>query len=224
MIKTLSILLVDDHPIILDAYKNSLNAYKKNNNYHFLIDSASCCETALRCIINKGETKSYDIVFLDLRLPQSNDGKMSSGEDIARYLRKKYPQTRIIIVTGYYDELILGHILQNIDPDGLLFKGDINQTTIINALIDILNKIPSYSKTILNLLRQKISSDIVLDKTDKQLLYELAKGTKTKDLTRTLPLSMSGIERRKRYLKEVFDTEKKDDSFLIDAAKHKGFF
>jgi len=223
MIKTLSILLVDDHPIIIDAYKNSLNQYKKNNNYHLLIDSAYCCETALQCIENRSNSKSYNIVFIDIRLPPSKDGKFNSGKDLAYYFKKEFSDTKIIIITGYYDPLTLGQILQSVNPDGLLFKGDIGQTTINDVMTDILNGIPSYSATILKLLRQKISSDIVLNKIDKQLLYELSKGSKTKDLTKTIPLSIGGIEKRKRHLKEVFGTCKKDDSELIDAAIHKGF-
>ena len=223
MIKTLSILLVDDHPIIVDTYKISLDQYKKNNNYHFLIDSAYCCETAIQCIENRSSSKSYDIAIIDVMLPPSKDGKFNSGEDLAYLFKKKFPDTKIIIITGHFDALILGQILQSVNPDGLLFKGDIGHSTISDLMTDVLNDIPSYSATILKLLRQKISSDIILSKTDKQLLYELAKGSKTKDLTKTLPLSIGGIEKRKRYLKEVFDTCKQDDSALINAAKNKGF-
>lgn len=221
MIKTLSILLVDDHPIIVDAYKNSLQQYKKTNNYHFLIDAAYCCETAKQCIENRKNSKSYDIAFVDIRLPSSKDGKMVSGKDLACSLKKEFPKIKVVIITGHYDALLLGDILQSVNPDALLFKGDIRQNTVIDAMVDVLNNTPFYSATILKLLRQKISSDIILDKTDKQLLYELSKGTKTKDLTKTLPLSIGGIEKRKRYLKEVFDAP--DDCVLIESAKTKGF-
>ena len=105
----------------------------------------------------------------------------------------------------------------------MLFKGDVGLSTVSEALTSVLNDEPFYSKTILRLLRQKISSDIALSRVDKLLLYEISKGTMTKDLTKTIPLSIGGIEKRKRHLKELFNTVKQDDLALINAAKKKGF-
>lgn len=216
----LRLLLVDDHPIIVEAYSNSIQQFETTNEgYRFHIDKALCCETALLALYEN----TYNIVFLDLRLPASKNGKFKSGEDIAKLLRKDFETTKIIIITGYFDVLLLGKLLQNLNPDGLLFKGDVGSNTCADALISVLFNIPFYSSTILKLLRQKMSSNIVLSKTDKLLLYELAKGTKTKDLTKVLPLSIGGVEKRKRHLKELFDSTRKDDSELIQAAIDKGF-
>jgi len=44
------------------------------------------------------------------------------------------------------------------------------------------------------------------------------------DLPTILPMSRSGIERRKRQLKELFNvTKREDDKALVEAAKEKGF-
>jgi DNA-binding NarL/FixJ family response regulator len=216
----LRLLLVDDHPIIIEAYCNSLQQFETaNEGYKFHIDKALCCDSALVAI----KENTYDIAFLDLRLPASKNGKYKSGEDIAKLLKRDFKHTKIIIVTGHYDVLLLGNLLQNLNPDGLLFKGDVDSNTCSEALVSVSFNIPFYSSTVLKLLRQKISSNVVLSKTDKLLLYELAKGTRTKDLTKVLPLSIGGVEKRKRHLKEVFDSTRKDDSELIKAAIDKGF-
>lgn len=216
----LKLLLIDDHPIILEAYSNSIKQFESDNEgYNFHIDKALDCDSALAAI----SESNYNIVFLDLRLPASKNGKYKSGEDLAKLLKKDFKETKIIIITGYYDVLLLGKLLQNLNPDGLLFKGDVGSSTCTDALLSVLFNIPFYSSTILKLLRQKISSKIVLNKTDKLLLFELAKGTKTKDLTKVLPLSIGGVEKRKRHLKEIFDSTRKDDSELIQAAINKGF-
>jgi len=68
-----------------------------------------------------------------------------------------------------------------------------------------------------------LANDFVLDKIDRQLLYELSIGTKTKDLPNILPLSMASIEKRKRALKKLFDVTEKGDQSLIKIAKEKGF-
>jgi hypothetical protein len=44
-----------------------------------------------------------------------------------------------------------------------------------------------------------------------------------KDLPKILPLSIAGIEKRKRNLKVIFDVEGQDDKALIMVAKEKGF-
>ena len=93
----------------------------------------------------------------------------------------------------------------------------------MNNLENIINESPYYSKTILKLLRKNLSSNIVLNKIDKQILYEISKGKKPKDLTKNIPLSIGGIEKRKRQLKEIFDVPKKDDEDLLKSAKQKGY-
>ncbi|SFJ00481.1 response regulator [Olleya namhaensis] len=220
MTKTTSILLVDDHPLIIEAYTSSLEIFEnKNPNYKIKINSSNCCQSTLDLL----ENNIYDIVFLDVRIPPSKDRKFKSGEDIANYITKKYKDTKIVMITGHYDLFTLGNILQNINPVGLLFKGDVNQEVLSSALNSILNEAPFYSDTILKLLRKNISSKIILDKTDKLLLFEISKGKKTKELSKTVPLSVGGIEKRKRQLKDLFGTSNKDDDELIKSALNKGF-
>lgn len=220
IMKKKRVLLVDDHPIIIESYRNSIKAFEyQNEGCSFHVDSALGCDSALLLMMQN----NYDIAFLDIRLPASADGKFQSGEDIAKFIQAKYEGTKIIIITGHYDSLLLGKLLQHLNPDGLLFKGDVGSQMVSNALTSVLSNFPFYSPTILTLLRKKISSDIILNKNDKLLLYELAKGTKTKDLTNFLPLSIGGIESRKRFLKSLFETKGEDDSALIVAAKEKGF-
>jgi len=220
MSKTISILLVDDHPLIIDAYTNSLGLFQdKNPNYKINIDSSNCCQSTIDIL----QDNTYDIIFLDVRLPPTADGKFKSGNDIAYYIQKTQLDTKIVMITGHYDSFTLGNILQNINPIGLLFKGDIDQEILNIALNAILNDVPFYTVTILKLLRKNISSKIILDKTDKLLLHEISKGKKTKELTKSVPLSVGGIEKRKRQLKDLFGTSNKDDEELVKSAIRKGF-
>ena len=64
---------------------------------------------------------------------------------------------------------------------------------------------------------------IKIDKIDRQILYELSIGTRMKDLPKIVPLSIAGIEKRKRILKEVFDVEDQGDKALIMKARELGF-
>ncbi|MDO5968952.1 response regulator [Flavivirga aquimarina] len=222
MIKTIKTLLVDDHQLVIDSYKNYINLYEGYNpKIKFKVTFVTDTDEAINCI--KKANTPFGLVFLDIRIPKSKDGKFKSGEDVGMYIRNNSPETKIIVITGYNNSLILSNILQNLNPDGLLYKSDIVCNTLSESLDSILNDIPFYSSTILKLLRKKISSKIVLDRIDKQLLNELSKGTKTKDLPKALPLSRAGIEKRRRNLKELFGVTSNDSDVLISSVIKKGF-
>ena len=65
--------------------------------------------------------------------------------------------------------------------------------------------------------------DLNVDKIDRQIFYELSLGTRTKDLPEVVPLSIAGVEKRKRLLKEKFDVEEQGDKALIIKAREMGF-
>jgi DNA-binding NarL/FixJ family response regulator len=223
MNETINVLLVDDHPLRIDAYKNSLKQIGiLNTNYNFDISSAVCCDSALLKFKNAMPTKAYDLAFLDIRLPSKNS-KITSGEELAVIFKRLNPNLKLVIVTGHYDVFVFQSILQNINPDGLVYKSDVG-IEVFNMIIEnVFKNVPFYSDTVLQLLRKNISSKITLTDIDKQLLYHLSRGSKTKDLKKYLPLSQGGIEKRKRLLKEVFKTQKLDDEALLRSAEKKGF-
>jgi len=62
-----------------------------------------------------------------------------------------------------------------------------------------------------------------LDAIDRRLLYELSIGTKMKEIPKVLPMSIAGVEKRKRRLISLFEVEEQGDRALIKAAMDKGF-
>ena len=75
----------------------------------------------------------------------------------------------------------------------------------------------------MKLLRKVAKNDYALDKIDRQILYYLSKGFKMKDLDAYIPMSKTGIERRKKQLKTVFEKDNCTDSELLSIAEEKGF-
>ncbi len=220
MKETLKILLIDDHPFSIDGYKNIIEVLHTNKEINkYTTDEAYCCESALQLIQNN----IYDLVLLDISLPPSKNGLFQSGEDLGRLILKKYPETKIIVITSFHDPLVLNNILHTISPKGFLFRGDVSSRILSAAILKVLKGDTYYSTLILNLIQKNLSSKIILDAMDKQILYELSKGVKTVDLKNTIPLSQAGIEKRKRILKETFNTKRQDDSALIKAVIEKGY-
>ena len=224
MKRVYKVLLIDDHPIILEVYKMALkNAGLLIENASFEIETAQNSDIALQKIAIASKSDGYDIIFLDIKLPPSSDGKILSGEDIGVKINQLLPNSKIIISTTFNDNYRVQNILKNVNPDGFLIKNDIDTEELIEAIKTVIFDPPYYSKSVIKLLRKQISSDYLLDKIDRQLLYELSIGTKMKDLPNVIPMSIAGIEKRKRQLKEMFNVQENDDRELIIKAKEKGF-
>lgn len=223
--KSYTALLIDDHPLISEAYKSAFSYIEKQDpTYSFSIHMANDCDSAYTIICEHAKHQDpIDIVFLDMRLPPSKDGKILSGEDLGLKINKLLPEARIIVSTTFNDNYRVHSIFKNIDPDGFLIKNDITPQELVTAIKEVLTQPPYYSKTVMKLLRKQVSNDFLLDDIDRKILYELSIGTKTKELQNLVPLSSAGIEKRKRHLRQVFDTNGQDDRELILIARDKGF-
>ncbi len=223
--KNYTVLIIDDHPLITASYKSAFNNIsKRDETIIFHIDMAHNCDTAYEKIKYFSKTKeNLDIVFLDISLPPSKDGKIISGEDLGLKINKLIPEAKIIVSTSFDDNYRLHSILKNLNPDGFLAKRDTTPKELVTAINTILIDPPYYSKTVTKLLRKEVTSDFVLDDIDRKLLYELSLGTMMKDLPEILLLSLPAIEKRKSRIKQLFDTVSPYDKELLLKAKEKGF-
>lgn len=215
-------LIIDDHPIIADAYESALKKLF-SKDYNLSTKILDNIDAIIRSMEDPEFLSSQDLILLDIKLPPAKDKSLLSGEDIGVEIRKRDYKGKIIVSTTFNDNYRLYSIMQNVDPDGFLVKNDINPNELLNAIDCVLKDPPYYSKTVLQLLRKQISNDFVLDNIDRRLLYELSCGTKMKELPEFLPLSIAGIERRKRSLKIIFDVENEGDRGLVEVARKKGF-
>lgn len=222
MKKSINVLLVEDDLNTIEAYSFILNQIKVlNPDYQVNLRTATCCESALT-IIEDGST-IIDIALVDMRLPPTDDGLISSGEDLGILLKKRFPLIKIVIITGHKETLILSSVLQSVKPYSVLYKGDIDGKILHEAILQVLKNKNFYSSSVLNMIHKKISSNITIDGLNKLILYELWKGSKTKDLVKKLPLSLGAIEKRKRNMRLQFDASGKDDTELIRIILDKGF-
>ena len=218
------VLIIDDHPLICDQYKIALQeVMTENEQLKMRIESAGDCDSAREKIKNTWTESGWDLVLLDIRLPPSKDRRVLSGEDLGEMIRKNHPLAKIIIATTFNDNYRIQNIFRSINPEGFLIKNDLDTKELVNAILKIMQGGFHYSNTVSNLLRKQMSTNINIDKKDRQILYELSLGTKTKDLPKIVPLSIAGIEKRKRILKEIFDVEDQGDKALILKARELGF-
>jgi len=222
MSNLLNVLIIEDHPLIINAYENALKQVKKNNKGLELdIDTAINSDEAITKIERALKTKKIDLVFLDIKLPASQDGSIVSGEDLGIKIREELPDTKIIIATTYNDNYRVNTIFKSVNPDGFLIKNDLNPKELVSAIEHIIDNNPYYSKSVIQLMRKQTSNNLFLDSVDRKLLYELSNGAKMSELPKKLSLSIAALERRKRTLKDLFNVKTDRELFII--AEEKGF-
>lgn len=222
MTQQIKILMVDDHPMIIEGYQNTLLATRKEHQ-ELSIDIAHDCDMANQLIKKSANDQPYNVCFFDISLPASKDGLITSGEDLAKIARTYLPNAKVVILTMFNESFRVHNIIKEVNPEGLLIKSDLTSSELAEAFQHILLHPPYYSSTVNNFLNTSLTSDIYLDDINRKILHLLSQGVKTKNLKDYIGLSLSGIEKRKKHLKVLFNIEDGKDETLLNEARSKGF-
>lgn len=215
-----NILIVDDHPFIIQGYKNAITRYNPDQ-FEFFIEQANDCRSAYDIITNP-EKPPFDIAFLDISMPSYEEKGLHSGEDLAKLLMEFMPNCKIILLTMYTELLKIKNIIDTINPSGLVIKNDLTFDELLFGFDKVLKNEIYYSQSIQKMIDLSQSEIIEIDLFDKQILFHISKGTKTADITQYIPISLEAIEKRKLNLKTLLDMKDESDIELIREAKNKG--
>ena len=215
-----NILIVDDHPFIIQGYKNAITRYNPDQ-FEFIIEQANDCKSAYNIITNP-ETALFDIAFLDISMPSYEEKGLHSGEDLAKLLMEFMPNCKVILLTMYTELLKIKNIIDTINPRGLVIKNDLTFDELLFGFDKVLKNEVYYSQSIQKMIDLAQSEIIEIDLFDKQILFHISKGTKTKDITQYIPISLEAIEKRKLNLKKLLNIDDESDIELVREAKNKG--
>lgn len=218
----LRILTVDDHEMSMLGYKYILERIDFNGT-SIQLDTATSFDEGKEKIDLSLSGFAYDIIFLDVMLATYEEPDAKNGEDLGAYARLKSPESKIVFMSSFSDGYRVNSILSNLDPEGYLVKSDINKESLTTMVHTVMTSPPFYSKGTLATIRKRLANDLPLDQLDKDIMHLLSLGVKTKDMTKTIPLSLAGIESRKRHIKSLFDIDKQNDQALLHEAKQRGF-
>jgi DNA-binding NarL/FixJ family response regulator len=221
MAKKLNILIVDDHPFIIEAYKNTIAGYHPSE-FEFTITQANDCKSAYYILTNP-DIISYDVAFFDISMPPYPEKNILSGEDLARLMKKVLPSCRVILLTMHTESLKINNIIKSINPNGLIIKNDLTFDELLVAFDKILKNENYYSQTVVKFVSQQSSDSAMIDEFDRQILYHLSRGVKTKNIPLHTSLSLSAVEKRKLNLKDLFNVKGGDDESLITEGRNRGY-
>lgn len=215
----LNILIVDDHPTMIEGYKSILSAQFKLEE-ELIITTAFNCEMAYKHITTSKVT--YDIALLDMIIPPFEPMKLYSGEELALLLQEKMPYCKIIISTSHTESFVLYNMIKKVNPYGVLVKSDYTSEEFLVAIQKIITGEQYFSTTAKLSIKEINQENQYLDSYNRRIVTLLAKGIKTKNLPQHLNITISAIDKRKAYIKAVFGIQKGTDEDIIREAKNRG--
>lgn len=217
--KVLQVLAIDDHGVVLEGYHSIFRAIVEEQTELRFIRAVDC-RSAYEQIL-KHTAEPFEIAVIDYSIPHFAEKELYSGEDMALLIRQYMPACKIVMMTMHKEVDIIGRILEKIDPEGFVNKSDCTTQDLIDGFTCVLSGGVFYSKVISS-FRKRLSKGIALDETDVQIIRLLANGVRNKSLDRYIPLSSSGIEKRKYRIKRLLDVDG-DDEDLIKEARRQGY-
>jgi two-component system, NarL family, response regulator NreC len=210
--KKIKLLFVDDHQLILESYKLLTDI-----NNSITVDTSNNFDDAYK-LINKN---SYDIIFVDISMPKSNELNISNGLEFGIMLRDNLVNSKIAYITSLEDNILIDEIMTHVYPEGFLLKSDCALDIIQIAISDIFGGHTYYSRSLNSKIRISRRFGGEIDDVDKQILKFLNEGIIYKNLHNYINLSQRAIDIRKQKLRRLFNVENKSDIALVNEAKRR---
>jgi len=185
----IQILLVDDHPVVLEGTKALLQ-----NVEDFEIGVAYDSTNALQ-LMNE---RNFDVFLVDINMQPVN------GIELAKMIKNLCPNARIILYTGYdlqdYYDLILSK-----EIDGLLTKA-VMKDQVIHTIRGVLRDDLVISNDFVDYINQKfkhstINSQTALTEKELAIIELVAKGYTNKAIAIEQSLTQRTVE---NYLTKIF--------------------
>jgi len=84
MKEELQILMIDDHPLIIEGYKNVLMEHY-GEKWNVIIEVAHDCDEALRALKKQTSQGNYKLALVDIELPRSINQKEIEYKQFSRW-------------------------------------------------------------------------------------------------------------------------------------------
>jgi two-component system invasion response regulator UvrY len=208
MTQPVRILLVDDHSLLRQGLIKVLTEEFPLATISGVGDSLEAKRTLA--------ARPYDLAILDVDLPGQG------GIDLLEYIHSSYPGTRVIVISGYPEELFAVRALRA-GAFGCLSKGDPECTQL---LCQAVTTVLSGSKFITHVTSQLLASELdhdssrpahqILSNREYDILVRLGSGCTPGNIARELNISVKTVSTyRTRILTKL---QMKNNANLIEYA------
>lgn len=186
--RLINILLIDDHVAVAEGTKALL---EHDDRFQVSI----CYEvSALHKTI---ESKNFEIFLFDLNMPELN------GIELSKQLLQRYPDSRIIIYTGFdikphfnliVETGISGFISKTASREQIVRTIECVSRGEVIIPLDLFRELRRTQSTARVIEDDKLLSDITLNEREQQILIAVSKGLTNKEISEYIMLSQRSIE------------------------------
>lgn len=215
------ILLIDDHPLIIEGYRMALLSSEVFAQDCIFEKAINCTEAKNKIDQALEEKENYTLAIVDLSLPQGEHSSWEDGGDIVRYIQKEMPNCLTITVTGRTEILVIYELVKNIRPTTIISKNEITPQLLVDIVRRVLQGESYQSPLVKKCLEEMVYKKIMYDDYNRMILSLLAKGHKLIDLEHYIPLSAPTIKKRIAKMKIAFESA--DSATLVQNAIKQGF-
>lgn len=178
MEKSKSILIVDDHPIVLAGLRSLIS----QDGIYARIQAASHLFSAKE-IINQ---ENIDTAIIDLELSEDN------GLELIKQLHHDHPKTKIVVYTMHQEVWTIRQLL-NENVDAIVLKSD-NPQELLTALHKIEDGKGYYSQQFIWLINQQNTKQANLSCREIEVLEYISEGHSTNAIAQELNISTNTVE------------------------------
>jgi len=215
------ILLVDDHPLILEGYRMALLSHDVFAQGFTFEKAFDCTEAKQKIDEAIADQQPYEIALVDFSLPKGIEAVWEDGGDVIRYIQKEMPSCKTITITGHTEILTIYDIVKNIRPMSIIGKKEITPQTLIELVNLVLSGNSYQSPMVKHCLEEMVYKEVMYDDYNRAILLLLAKGHKLVDLEHYVPLAAPTIKKRIAKMKQAFGAS--DSATLVQEAIKQGF-
>lgn len=210
--KDISIYIIEDELLICDILCDVIGSIKGCS----LAGGTTCGVRAIENI----SRKRPDIVFADIKLNNEN------GFDLIVQIKEKFPETKIIILSGYCNKTLLGQAVKS-GANGYLTK-NIKIDYIADAIKNVYSSHSFYIPSDVGYNLNDVITDIklypnqfALTRREKEILILIANEYSTKEIAEKLNISEKTVRNHKSHMMQKLDI--KSDAGLVKYAYYMAF-
>lgn len=205
--KKQSIIIADDHPLLLKG----LNDFLSEKNYN-IVGSGNDGREAFNLIAKL----KPDIAILDIQMP------FMSGLEIAKKCKSSGCETRIVLIT-LHKEKELYNKAQELGIFGYILKESALEE-IETCIKSVWEGVPYFSQKITEMLKQHSEEDEALNNltpSEKKILKLIARNKTNKEIASLLFISYRTVEKHRSNIINKLNLEPKTNSLLSWAKENQ---
>ena len=186
--KTVSIVITDDHPIIRNAIKDIL---RRKDKFRILGEANNGIE-----LLALVKTIIPDIAIIDLEMPKMN------GYETISELHTIYPEIKIIAFSGFLNEDNQKRAIKT-GADATISKADSNKT-LIAALETVMQGGKYHSNVSSSFYTKPLEdkNDALLTRREKQVLTLIAQGKTSRQISEAYNISHWTVDKHRANIRK----------------------